>query len=112
MNKRLEYPFDGQFLLRNRRKIRRELLSGGTFIEKNVAILGGSTTHDIRDMLELFLLNNGIRPNFFESEYAQYWQDAMFGNDELDALKPDVIFIHTSNRNLNIVTPPKKQGRN
>ena len=111
MNKRLEYPFDGQFLLRNRRKIRRELLSGGTFIEKNVAILGGSTTHDIRDMLELFLLNNGIRPNFFESEYAQYWQDAMFGNDELDALKPDVIFIHTSNRNLNIVTPQETRSK-
>jgi len=51
-------------------------------------------------MLELFLLSYGIKPEFFESEYAQYWNDAVFGNDELDNLKPDIIFIHTSSRNI------------
>lgn len=51
-------------------------------------------------MLELFLLNYAIRPAFFESEYSQYWNDAMFGNSELEALRPDIIFIHTSSRNI------------
>ena len=96
----LQYPFDSQLLLRKRKLIKKELLASPEFMEKRIAILGGSTTHDIKDMLELFLLDQGIRPVFFESEYDQYWQDAMFGNPELEELKPDVIFIHTSSRNI------------
>ena len=37
---------------------------------------------------------------FYESEYAQYWQDVMFDNPELTAFAPDLIYIHTSNRNI------------
>ncbi|MDE7262908.1 MAG: HAD-IIIC family phosphatase, partial [Oscillospiraceae bacterium] len=99
-NDRFAPPFGGE-LLTKRKKIRRELLeSGGGFIDKRVAVLGGSTTHDIKDMLELFLLHFGIRCTFYESEYAQYWQDAMFPNPELEAFRPDIIYIHTSNRNV------------
>jgi FkbH-like protein len=96
----LDYPFDPQAILSKRKKIKRELLRGAGFMDKRVAILGGSTTHDITDILELFLLKNGIRPSFYESEYARYWQDAMFPNPELEAFKPDIIFIHTTNRNI------------
>lgn len=100
MNNILNYPFDSQLLLRKRKSIRKELLAAPSLMEKHIAILGGSTTHDVKDMLELFLLNFGIRPVFYESEYAQYWQDAMFPNEELQALRPDIIYIHTSNRNI------------
>ena len=96
----LEYPFDAQYLLRKRRSIRKTLLQNGNLQEKHIAILGGSTTHDIKEILELFLLNYGLLPVFYESEYAQYWQDAMFENPSLDELKPDIIFIHTTNRNI------------
>ncbi len=96
----LEYPFDGNIIMRRRKSLRRKLLSQSGLIEKKIAVLGGSTTHDIREILELFLLNYGIRPIFFESEYAQYWQDAMFGNKELELLEPDIIYIHTTNRNI------------
>lgn len=51
-------------------------------------------------MLELFLLDAGIVPSFYESEYAQYWQDAMFDNGALQSFKPEIIFIHTSLRNI------------
>jgi HAD superfamily phosphatase (TIGR01681 family) len=61
--------------------------------------LGGSTTSGIKDILELFLLNYGIKPLFFESEFGQYWQDAMFG-EELKSFSPDIIFVHTTSRNL------------
>lgn len=99
--KELEYPFDTHLLLQKRKRLKRELLeSGATFAEKNIAILGGSTTHDIKEILELFLLNYGIKPTFFESEYNQFWEDAVFDNPELVALNPDFIFIHTSNRNI------------
>lgn len=100
MHPLLQYPFDNQTLLRKRKSLKKELLTVPGLMEKHIAILGGSTTHDIKDMLELFLLDQGIRPVFFESEYAQYWQDVMFGNPELDRLQPDIIFIHTSNRNI------------
>lgn len=77
-------------------------MGGGiTPISKRIAILGGSTTHDIKDILELFLLNQGIQPEFYESEYAKYWEDVMFDNPELRDFQPDLIFIHTSTRNIN-----------
>ncbi len=93
-------PFSEKLLLK-RKKIKRDLLaSRNDWLEKRIAILGGSTTHDIRDVLELFLLNQGIKPAFYESEYNQYWQDVMFDNADLEEFKPDIIFIHTSNRNI------------
>lgn len=99
--KELEYPFDSGYLLKKKRSIKRQLLSDGSVrIRKKIAVLGGSTTNDIINMLELFLLNYGIEPTFYESEYNRYWQDAVFGNEELDSFSPDLIFIHTSNRNI------------
>lgn len=100
MHPLLQYPFDSQLLLRKRKSIRKELMAAPNLIDKRIAILGGSTTHDVKDMLELFLLDQGIRPSFYESEYNQYWQDAMFPNADLEAFRPDIIYIHTSNRNI------------
>ena len=95
------YPPFPSGLLSKRKKLRRELLAPGRdFLDKKIAILGGSTTHDVKDALELFLLDAGIRPAFYESEYNQYWQDAMFPNPELEAFAPDLIYIHTSCRNI------------
>lgn len=97
----LEYPFDGEYILKKAKSLKKMLLLDGTVrIKKRVAVLGGSTTHDIVRSLELFLLNYGIEPIFYESEYAMYWQDAMFDNPELVAFAPDIIIIHTSNRNI------------
>ena len=103
----LEYPFDAGYLLKKSKRIKRTLLEQTaadgtpvTFLKKRIAVLGGSTTHDIIRMLELFLLNYGIEPEFYESEYAQYWQDAMFDNEELVRFHPDLIYIHTTGRNI------------
>ena len=103
----LEYPFDAGYLLKKSKRIKRTLLEQTaadgtpvTFLKKRIAVLGGSTTHDIIRMLELFLLNYGIEPEFYESEYAQYWQDAMFDNEELTQFHPDLIYIHTTGRNI------------
>lgn len=95
-----DYPLNSKMLLRKKIKIKKELLAGGSFIEKRVAVLGGSTTNEIVDQLELMLLHYGIKPTFYQSEYAQYWQDAMFGNEALDSFRPDIVYIHTSWRNI------------
>lgn len=98
--KELEYPFDNNYIMKKSRSLKKALLNDGTDrIRKKIAVLGGSTTHDIIRIMELFLLNYGIEPQFYESEYGQYWQDAMFPG-ELGSFAPDIIFIHTSNRNI------------
>ena len=99
--KELEYPFDVRLILSKKKKLKRGLLNSGTnFTHIKVAVLGGSTTNDIIQILELFLLNYGLRPTFYESEYNQYYQDAVFDNPELAAFNPDIVYLHTSNRNI------------
>lgn len=39
------------------------MLKNDDYIEINIAILGSSTTSEIKNILELFLLSNGIKPN-------------------------------------------------
>ena len=78
----LEHPLDVNKILRKKKSIKKDLLLDDNFIEKNIAILGGSTTAEIKNILELFLLKSGIKPKFYESEYNKYYEDALFGNDE------------------------------
>lgn len=100
------YPLNSAEILKGKRKLKKALLAdGNSRIKKNIAVLGGSTTNDIVDILELFLLDNGIEPTFYQSEYAQYWQDAMFENEHLKSFAPDIIFIHTTTRNLDRFIP-------
>ncbi len=99
--KELQYPFDSGYLLKKKKSLKRQLLADGTKrTEKRIAVLGGSTVNDIIDIMELFLLDSGIQPVFYSGEYNSYWQDAMFGNEELDSFNPDIVYIHTSNRNI------------
>lgn len=99
--KELEYPFDGKYIIGKKKKLRRQLMGDGTRrLRKNIAILGGSTTSDIKLCMELFLLNYGIEPEFYESEYNQYYQESMFPSEELLNFCPDFIYIYTTCRNI------------
>ncbi len=101
--KTLSYPFDSSYILKKKRSIKKELLaSGNGRIKKKIAVLGGSTTNEIVNILELFLLDQGIEPEFYQSEYAQFWQDAVFGNEELSNFAPDIVYVHTTSRNLSL----------
>ncbi len=102
MNKALQYPFDPDYILSKKKRIKKELLSqeGVAFVDKKIAILGGSTTANIMLVLELFLLDQGIRPVFYQSEYNKYYEDAVFDNKELENFGPDIIYVCTSNRNI------------
>ena len=97
----LTYPFDVAMLRKKQKAIRRELLEQDVvLLEKRIAILGGSTTNMFRDFLELFLLDAGVKPIFYESEYAQYYEEAVFQNDALSEFAPDIIFDLTTSVNL------------
>lgn len=102
-----DYPIDSKTLLRKKKKIHSVLLEkGSSFIEKKIAVLGGSTTDEVVDQLDLFLLNYGIKGVFYQSKYGKYMEDAMFGNEELDSFKPDIVYIHTNWRNITSFPTP------
>lgn len=101
----LRYPFEVPLIARKRRGLRAELLAGGPFTDVKVAILGGSTTADVEDFLELFLLAAGIRPVFYVSAFNRYYEEAVVDDQALRAFSPDVVFVHTTQRN--VATWPK-----
>ncbi|HEV2397912.1 MAG TPA: HAD-IIIC family phosphatase [Candidatus Sulfotelmatobacter sp.] len=87
-------------LLRNRRKLKQELLKQSNLLSIRVAILGGSTTTEVKSILEIFLLQAGIQPTFYESGYNRYSEDVLFENPDLWNFKPDIVFIHTTWQNI------------
>lgn len=97
----LEYPFDSSYILKNKIKLKKELENDGTVRSPiKIAVLGGSTTHDICICLQIFLLNQGIDPVIYESKYNNYWEESIFTNDKMKKFNPDIIYIHTSSRNI------------
>lgn len=101
--KELEYPFDAEQLIKKKKSIKKHLQQDAAkkYVKKKIAILGGATTRDIKLVTELFLLNQGIYPEFYESEYNQWYEDGMFMNEELAAFSPDIIYLCTCIRNIN-----------
>jgi FkbH-like protein len=87
-------------ILRKRHLLKKELLAQPNLMPTRIAILGGSTTTEVKSMLELFLLDQGILPTFYESGYNRYSEEILFENPNLMNFKPDVVFIHTTWRNV------------
>lgn len=99
--KELEYPFNSEYIVKKKISLKRTLKDNkGKIIKKKVAILGGETTENIKLFCELFLLNYGIEPEFYESEYNQYFEDGMFPNPMLESFGPDIIYVCTCIRNI------------
>jgi FkbH-like protein len=91
---------DIQDLIRKRRSLRRELSSREGLHPLRIAVLGGATTNELVDLLELHLLDAGFRPAFYQSEYGQFYEQAVHGTADLQAFAPDLVYIHTSFRNV------------
>src|SRR5438876_634667 len=96
----LDYPFRVDVIHKRKKSLKASLLKCGPFLDKRIAILGGSTTDEIKDVLELFLLREGIRPEFYQSDYSRYYEDVMFPNEALQRFAPDIIYIHTTQANV------------
>ena len=96
----LSHPLDAQLILRKKNTIKRHLAERDGLRPLKVAMLGGSTTSELLALLECFLLDYGFAAEFYESEYNQFYQDALFNLDALRAFAPDIVVVHTSSRNV------------
>jgi predicted enzyme involved in methoxymalonyl-ACP biosynthesis len=87
---------DAELLLRKRKSLKREWSQRPGLMEKRIAVLGGSTTQEVVDLLGLLLLRGGIDPIFYQSEYNRYFEDAVVDPAALTAFQPDIVYLHTS----------------
>ena len=97
----LSYPLDTALILRKRKKLRRVLMEQGEAKrELKIAVLGGSTTSELVCLIELFLLGHGVQSEIYESDYGLFFEEAVFTNEALTQFSPDVVYVHTSVKNL------------
>jgi FkbH-like protein len=87
-------------ILKVRKTLKRDLAAAIGLHDLRIAVLGGSTTNEFVNLLELLLLYYGFRPTFYQSEYGQYYEDAVHNTQILGDFAPDIVYIHTSCLNL------------
>jgi len=97
--------FPVEDLLRKRKRLRRELLEAANLQPIKIAVLGGSTTNEVVDLLDLLLLAEGFAPEFYQSEYNKFYEDAVLSPEHLKAFAPDIVYIHTHNKNIQNFPP-------
>lgn len=96
----IQYPFDSTYIMANKRSLKKQLLQQENLLPKKIAIVSGSTIGDIKNILELFLLDFGIKPEFFVGEYSRYYEEIVYDDGTLRNFAPDLIFVHTGLHNL------------
>jgi FkbH-like protein len=92
-------------LFRKRLGLRRQLSAVEGLQPLRIAVLGGTTTNEVVDLLELFLLESGFKPVFHQSEYGRFYEDAVQDPADLIAFKPDIVYLHTSCLNVQSAPP-------
>ena len=83
-----------------RRSIRRELSAAPNLHPLRIAVLGGSTTSSVVEILDLLLLSSGFSTTFYQSEYGRYYEDAVHDPQALIDFRPDLVYVHTSCQNV------------
>ena len=96
----LDYPIDAARILQKKRALKRELSAREGLVEKRVAILSGSTIGEVQNILELFLLAQGVRPVFWQGGYGLFYENLLFDDGSLADFAPDFLYIHISSRNI------------
>jgi FkbH-like protein len=87
-------------LLMKRKGLRRQLSAQAGLQDIRIAVLGGSTTNEVVDLLEIGLLSSGFRPSFYQCEYGRYYEEAVLDPSALVEFHPDLVYIHTSCQNV------------
>lgn len=96
----IDHPIDPALILQKKRSLKRTLSAAPGLVPKRVALMSGSTIGEVKNILELFLLANGIQPQFYEGQYGLYYENLVFDDGALAAFAPEVLYIHTSSRNI------------
>lgn len=89
-------------IFRKSKYLKRELRKKKDLNSIKVAILGGSSTNEVKNILEIFLLKKNFNPSFYESEYNDYIRELLDPESEIKKFKPDIIYVHFSVLNLNL----------
>jgi FkbH-like protein len=92
-------------ILMKRKGLRRKLAAREFLRPIRIAVLGGSTTNEVVDLLELRLLANGFAPVFYQSEYGRYAVEPVHDPEKLVQFHPDVVYLHTSYRDIQDFAP-------
>jgi len=92
-------------LLTKRKGLRRKLAARENLQPIRIAVLSGSTTNEVVDLLELRLLDAGFAPTFHQSEYGRFYVDAVHDADTLVQFDPHLVYVHTSVRNIQRFAP-------
>jgi len=87
-------------LLRKQKALRRDLLNQTHLLGTRIALLGGSTTTEFASLLELLLLEEGIQPDFYFSDYNKYFEEAVLDPSRLIQFGPNLVFVYTSSINI------------
>jgi FkbH-like protein len=81
------------------RKLRKYLIKPGSE-SLRIAVLGGPTTLQLVELLEVFLAGAGISATILQCEYGLFRQEILAPSDKLDQFKPQVVFLATSSRDV------------
>jgi FkbH-like protein len=92
-------------VLTKRKGLRRRLAERENLQPIRIAVLSGSTTNEVVDLLELRLLDAGFAPTFHQSEYGRFYVDAVHDSDALIQFEPHLVYVHTSVRNIQRFAP-------
>jgi FkbH-like protein len=87
-------------LLSRRKGIRRRLVRTEGLRPVRIAVLGGSTTNEVVELLDILLLASGFLPAFHQSGYGRYYEESVVDPGGLIAFAPDVVYLHTSYLNV------------
>jgi len=71
-----------------------------------LAILGGPTTIQVRQLLELFLAGEGIAAEIYEAEYGLFRQEILTPSSGLNRFAPEIVFLATGAREVTRLPPP------
>jgi FkbH-like protein len=80
-------------------RLQKELRRGAAATLK-LAILGSFTTHQLADLVALYLFALGIDAKIYESDYDVSHQEIADSSSQLYEFRPDVLFLATARRSL------------
>ena len=75
-------------------------LSRGAKRPLKLAVLGSFTTHQLCDLIGLYLFGMGIDAEIYESDYDVFRQEIVDPTSGLHEFRPDVLFLATTRRSL------------
>jgi FkbH-like protein len=83
----------------------RRYLPAGDVAERSrklprLAIVGGPTTVQLRQIIEIFLAGEGLAAEIYEADFGLFRQEILTPSSALDQFQPEVLFIATGAREI------------